>query len=321
MAIPSRSPATAAPGSRGRAIEGYGSLFGAFLCLAVGYAFAHAADGRLTVWQLLACRALLYLVALAPWAARHPREARGVNRLGLVLRGVFGTAMIGSLVHAIGLLPLSTAAVLGKTTPLWSLLVVWTLFAVPPILAELAFVPMALVGVALILHPEGAVALTVGSSVGVSLALAAGFFNALEYVTLHRLRRTDSASAINLWYAGVMLAVALPMASSEPLPRAPETWAIGLLFGLSTFLGQMLLALSLGRVTPVAAATGALSVPVFSAVIGWAVFAERVSALEFLGGLLVIAPAGAVIWLENRRGDRAGSSPFRWQAGARPGAG
>ena len=320
MATPGRSPA-AAPGGLGRAIEGYGSLFGAFFCIAVGYAFAHAAEGRLTVWQLLAGRALLYLAALAPWAVLHPREARGVNRLGLVLRGVFGTAMIGSLVHAIGLLPLSTATVLGKTTPLWSLLVVWALFAVPPILAELAFVPLALLGVALILHPEGTVPLTVGSSVGIGLALAAGFFNALEYVTLHRLRRTDGASAINFWYAGVMLAVALPMALGDPLPRAPEAWAIGLLFGLSTFLGQMLLALSLGRVTPVAAATGALSVPVLSAAIGWAVFAERVSALEFLGGLLVVAPAGAVIWLENRRGDRAGSSPFRWQAGAGPGAG
>jgi drug/metabolite transporter (DMT)-like permease len=320
MASPSRPPATA-PGSPGRAIEGYGSLFGAFTCLAVGYAFAHAADGRLTVWQLLACRALLYLAVLAPWVARHPREARGADRLGLMLRGVFGTAMLGCLVHAIGLLPLSTATVLGKTTPLWSILVVLALFAVPPILAELAFVPLALAGVALILHPEGTVPLTVGSSVGIGLALAAGFFNALEYVTLHRLRRTDSASAISLWYAGVMLAVALPMALGEPLPRAPEAWAIGLLFGLSTFLGQMLLALSLGRVTPIAAATGALSVPVFSAVIGWAVFAEQVSALEFLGGLLVITAAGAVIWLENRRGDRTGSAAFRWQAGAKLGAG
>ena len=73
--------------------------------------------------------------------------------------------------------------------PLWSILVVWALFAVPPILAELAFVPLALAGVALILHPEGTVPLTMGSSVGIGLALAAGFFNAFEYVTLHRLRR------------------------------------------------------------------------------------------------------------------------------------
>jgi drug/metabolite transporter (DMT)-like permease len=197
MAVMPPSP-TKVPGDRERGLEGYGALFAAFLCLAVGYAVAHAADGRLSVWQLLACRAMVYLVALAPWAVRHPEAARGVDRLGLALRGVFGTAMIGSLVYAIGLLPLSTATVLGKTTPMWSIVVVWALFAVPPILAEVAIVPLAIAGVALILHPEGAVQLTGGNSVGIGFALAAGLFNSLEYVTLHRLRRTDGASTINL---------------------------------------------------------------------------------------------------------------------------
>src|SRR5688500_15433601 len=133
--------------------------------------------------------------------------------------------MIGSLVHAIGLLPLSTATALSKTTPLWSILVVWVLFAVPPIRAELAFVPLAMAGRVLIRSTEWSVPLTMGSSVGIGFALAAGFFNGLEYVTLHRLRRTDSASAISLWYAGVMPAVALPLALGEPLPRATEIWA------------------------------------------------------------------------------------------------
>ena len=71
MPVTSHSP-TRMPGGRERAIEGFGLLFAAFFCIAVGYAVAHAAHGSLTIWQLLACRAVVYLVALAPWAVRHP---------------------------------------------------------------------------------------------------------------------------------------------------------------------------------------------------------------------------------------------------------
>lgn len=294
-------------------LHGFGLLVVGMFFLALGLSFAHAAAGKLTVWQLLVCRAVIYLLVLIPWGVRHPRDAWGVNRADLLLRGIFGTALVGLTVYTLSLMPLPTATVLGKTAPLWSILMLWLLFAVRPVLTEVAAVPLTLAGIVLILHPEGQQSLGGIGLLAVCVALSAGLFNALEYLTLHRLRQTDDAPTINLWYGGVVLLVALPLTLAQPGPASPSFWLLGILFGASSLLGQMLLAQSMKRVSSIAASTGALLVPVFATLLGLFYFGQHLSWLELVGIVLVLGAGGMVIRVDNLHKRGGGLVTFRWQ--------
>ena len=109
----------------------------------------------MSVGHLVLLRGVVFALALAPWGLRHADAARGSNRGLLVLRGALGTTMVFCLLSAITVLPLSVATLLGKTTPLWELLMLWLLLALRPHLGELLLVPVAILGLVMILHPEG----------------------------------------------------------------------------------------------------------------------------------------------------------------------
>ncbi|HOO78576.1 MAG TPA: DMT family transporter [bacterium] len=276
-------------------------LIVANFCFACGYSLAHAAAGKISPWHLLFCRCLVYLLVLVPWACFHPRQARGRNRGALILRGVFGTAMLGCVVSALALIPLSTATVLAKTTPFWAVFVLWIAFSVRPTAVEFVAVPVALVGIFLVVHPEGSQSLANLAPLGLFLALGAGLLNSIEFIILRRLRRTDVPHTINLWYSGVMLAAMLPLAVFLPWPAHPRFWLLAVAFGASTLIGQTLLATALHLVKPSEAAICTPLIPTFATVIGWVVFGQTLSFLEILGLVLVIGAGTAAIAAGSRR--------------------
>jgi drug/metabolite transporter (DMT)-like permease len=222
--------------------------------------------------------------------------------------------MLLCLLSAVIALPLSIATLLAKTTPLWELLVIFALFALRPLLGEVLLVPIALLGLGLILHPEGGIdifALGVG---GVALGLAAGLLNSLELVALSRLRRRDPAPTINLWFAGCGIALMLPLALAHPWPAAPVIWLYALAFSVCSLGGQMLLAHAMHAVSPTIASIGTLLVPVFATVIAWIVLGQRLSGVELVGIAIVLVAGALVIRLEGRHGTALAAAPWRWAA-------
>jgi drug/metabolite transporter (DMT)-like permease len=191
-------PVASAPG----VARGYACIIVANLVFAIGFSFVAAIGGAMTVWQLVLVRGVVFGLVLMPWAVRHGKLASGSSRGLLLLRGGLGTVMVLCLLSAIAVLPLSVATLLGKTTPLWELLMLWLLLALRPHLSDVLLVPVAILGLVLILHPEGHLNLLGLGSVALLLALGAGMLNSLEFITLRRLRGTDQPHTINLWYTG-----------------------------------------------------------------------------------------------------------------------
>ena len=145
------STASAAPG----VARGYAWIVLSNLVFAVGFSFVAAIDGALSVWQLVLARGVVFGLALLPWAVRHRDIARGSDCKLLLLRGSLGTAMILCLLWAVTALPLSVATLLGKTTPLWELLMLWLLLALLLHLSELLLVPVAILGLVMHSPPRG----------------------------------------------------------------------------------------------------------------------------------------------------------------------
>jgi drug/metabolite transporter (DMT)-like permease len=293
--------------------RGYAFVAISNLLFAIGFSFVSATHGAVSVWQAVFLRGVVFALVLLPWAVRYPRVAAGVDRKLLVLRGVLGTLMIVCLLSAVIALPLSIATLLAKTTPLWALLVIWVLFALRPVLGELLLVPVAVFGLALVLHPEGHLSLLALSHLGLLLALAAGLLNSLEFVTLNRVRRSDPAHTINLWFAAATIVITAPFAFAQPWPDDPGVWWLIVAFCLCSFSGQTLLAHGMGSVSPTIASIGTLLVPVFATAIAWLAFGDRLSALE-LAGIAVVLGAGAlVIRMEGRQRAALAAATLRWR--------
>ena len=301
--------ASAAPG----AARGYAGIVLANLIFAIGFSFVAAIEGALSVWQLVLLRGAVFTLVLLPWALRHPDTARGSNRGLLLLRGGLGVAMVVCLLSAIAALPLSVATLLGKTTPLWELLVLWLLLALRPQLSDLLLVPVAIVGLALILHPEGHLDLLALGYGALALALAAGLLNSLEFVILRRLRGSDQPHTINLWYAAVMIVVTLPFALLQSWPDDPKIWLFAGAFCLCSLAGQSLLAGGMHHVSPTLAAVAALLVPVFATIIDWAVFGQLLSGVELAGIALILFPAALIARAEGRHSAALATATLRWQ--------
>jgi drug/metabolite transporter (DMT)-like permease len=287
------------------------------LLFAVGYSFVSATGSALSVWQLVLVRGIVFAVVLLPWAVRHPEIARGTNRRLLLLRGAVGTGMMLCLLAAVIMLPLSIATLTGKTTPLWELLILWLLFALRPLAAELMLVPIAVLGLVLILHPEGHMSIAALSYLGLGLGLGAGLLNSLELMTLNRARRSEHANAINPWYAGVAIVVTLPLAMAQPWPADLTIWAFAVAFCLCSLAGQSLLADGMRTVSPTIGSVGTLLVPVFATLIGWGVFGQVLSGLEVIGIAMVLVVGGLVTRMESGQRAALSAAPFRWQRAPR----
>ena len=304
----------AAAGASGVA-RGYAWIVLSNLVFAVGFSFVAAIDGAMSVWQLVLARGAVFALVLLPWAVRHADLARGSNRGLLLLRGGLGTAMTLCLLSAITVLPLSVATLLGKTTPLWELLMLWLLLALRPHLGDLLLVPVAILGLVLILHPEGHLSLLALGYAALVLALGAGMLNSLEFITLRRLRGSDQPHTINLWYAAVMIVVTVPFALLQPWPDDPRIWLFAGMFCLCSLAGQSLLAEGMHHASPTFASVAALLVPVFATVIDWAVFGQLLSGVELAGIALVLLPAALIARAESRHSAALAAATFRWQRG------
>lgn len=293
--------------------RGYAYVAISNLLFAIGFSFVSATHGAVSVWQVVFLRGVVFALVLLPWAIRRPQVAKGVDRKLLVLRGVVGTLMVVCLLSAVIALPLSIATLLAKTTPLWELLVIWALFALRPVRGELLLVPVALFGLALIVHPEGHLAVGALSHLGMLLALAAGLLNSLEFVTLNRVRRSDPAPTINLWYAAASILITMPFAFAQPWPDDPGVWGLVVAFCLCSFGGQTLLAHGMGSVPPTIASIGTLLVPIFATLIALVAFGERLSGVELVGIATVLAAGALVIRMEGRQRAALAAATLRWR--------
>jgi drug/metabolite transporter (DMT)-like permease len=302
----------AASGASGVA-RGYACIVLSNLVFAAGFGLVAAIEGAMSVWLLVLLRGLVFGLVLLPWAVRHADLAKGRERGLLLLRGGLGTAMILCMLSAIAVLPLSVATLLGKTTPLWELLMLWLLLSLRPHLGDLLLVPVAIFGLVLILHPEGHLSLLTLGYAALVLALAAGMLNSLEFITLRRLRGSEQPHTINLWFAAVMIVVALPFALLQPWPDDPRIWLLAGLFCLFSLAGQSLLAEGMHHASPTFASVATLLVPVFATVIDWAVFGQRLSGIEMAGIALVLLPAALIARAEGRHSAALAAATFRWQ--------
>lgn len=240
------------------------------------------------------------VLALLPWLYNVRLRGLRTRRLGgHFLRAAFGTSAMYCFFYAIRELNLAEAVLLNYSAPLFIPFIAWFWIKEPPPLAVLPAVTLGLLGIGLIVKPAGTTLVSFPALVGA----ASGVLAASAMVGIRRIADTEPVPRI-VFYFSVMgsLISAVPLLWAWQTPSF-RTLAAMVGAGLSATAGQ--LCLTTAYASAPAARVGAFTYTsvVFAALIGWAVWGERLDIRAVLGALIVIATCVVASWQQRRPRD------------------
>jgi drug/metabolite transporter (DMT)-like permease len=283
----------------------------ASLSFAVMQAFVKDATRDLPFLFALWARGAAGLVPLTLWFVASGRRLRPVRPRMVMTRSLLGYTAMCLFFVAIQRLPMPTATVLNYSSPVFVVLLSARLLGERRAGRMLAFVVVALAGVALLADANAS-----GDPLAVGIGVLSAFFAGLAYVTVRELSATEPSDVI-VWHftawTTVLSAVALGVAAiagwggvdraaldavlSSPA-RVAGLAAVGI-FGTG---GQLAMTAAYARYRASAVAPFSCLNPVLSYGIGLAFFEDPLSVRALAGGVLVLGASVGVLVMENRAG-------------------
>ncbi len=255
----------------------------AFSAMGVCIKFAAATTPNAVV---VFVRCAVGLGILLPWLLRKRGPGIRTQRLGGHLwRAGFGILAMYAFFYAIARLPLAEAILLTYSTPLWIPFIAWFWIGEKPAAVVYPAALLGLLGIALIVKPG---LQPIDQTAGL-VGAAAGLLAACAMVSIRRMTDTEPPARIVFYFALLGTAIA-----SLPLPwswSAPTPTALAQLVGaglLATF-GQIHLTRAYGCAPAALIGPFTYVAVLFSGVLGWLFWNERIDAWSGLGALLVIA--------------------------------
>ncbi|WP_114227535.1 MULTISPECIES: DMT family transporter [Sphingomonas] len=239
------------------------------------------------VWRLLLAVPFLWLIAVA--TKQRPHWPGAALAGAIALAAFFFAADLAAWHAGIGLTKLGNATLFGNVASFafagWGL---WIARSWPTRLQAAALV-LALVGTVLLMVKSAE--LSAGNLHGDLLSLLAGLLYTGYLIGVERIRGTLQPLPLLILASLFGAAYLLPLAlmTGERLVPADWTWVLLLALG-SQVIGQGLLVYALGEVPPLVVGLTLLTQPAVSALIGWIVYRERLTLLDFVGaGAIAVA--------------------------------
>ncbi len=238
-------------------------------------------------------RSAVSLLALLPWILRRGVSSLYSQRIGGHLwRAAFGVSAMYAFFYAIGRMPLAEAMLLTYSTPLFIPFIAWFWIGEKPPFVVYPAALTGLLGITLIVKP-GAVDIDwVAGFVGA----CSGVLAACAMVSIRRISDTEPAPRIVFYFVAMATVIsAIPMLWAW---QAPDTTTLLQLIGagLTATIGQLCLTRAYASAPAARVGPFTYAAVIFSALIAWLLWDERMDQWSALGSLLVIATCVMVGW-------------------------
>ena len=277
----------------------------AFLCLLAGgcaIAFApilvrlsDTGPVASAFWRTALAAPLLWI-----WLARSPEpSAPPISRRALVAAGLFFAADLGVWHWSIVYTSVANSTLLANLAPIFVTLAGWFFWKRSVTRVFLGGMVLAIAGMFLLVGPNFAIGGTrlAGDALG---ALTAVFY--AGYMLAIKSARDARASTVRLmaWSTTITAIALLPVAYLSPQPMMPSSlagwWVLLGLAVVSQILGQGLIAYAFAHLPASLSSVSLLIQPVMATLFAWVLFGEAVGAVQFVGGVVVLAG----IWIARR---------------------
>jgi drug/metabolite transporter (DMT)-like permease len=251
-------------------------------------------------------RSAVSLLALLPWIARKGISSLYSERVGGHLwRAAFGVSAMYCFFYAIGHMHLAEAMLLTYSTPLFIPFIAWYWIGEKPPRVVYPAAIIGLIGIALIVKPGAEDINWLAGFVGA----CSGVLAACAMVSIRRISDTEPAPRIVFYFVAMATAISsLPLLWAWQTPdHATLLQLIGA--GLTATIGQLCLTRAYALAPAARVGPFTYSAVIFSAMIAWLLWDERMDAWSVLGSLLVVATCVMVGWRQGGASIKAVANP------------
>jgi drug/metabolite transporter (DMT)-like permease len=246
-------------------------------------------------WRVFLALPALWIWALASDGPGHWRSVRAHPGM-LALIGFCFAGDLAVWHWSILLTSVANATLLSNLAPIFVTLGAWWLFRDTPKKLFLGGLAAALAGTALLIgggSGQSAAAHSGHALLGDFLGVVTAMFYAGYQMAVTRLRAKVATATLMAWSCLVMSALLLPVAllmGEQVLPHTATGWITVIALALvAQAAGQSLIAYAMAHLPGTFSSVGLLWQPVAAALFAWVLIGETVGALQFAGGLLVLA--------------------------------
>lgn len=238
-------------------------------------------------------RSAVSLLALLPWILRQGVSSLYSQRIGGHLwRAAFGVSAMYAFFYAIGHMHLAEAMLLTYSTPLFIPFIAWFWIGEKPPLVVYPAALIGLAGITLIVKPGAADINWIAGAVGA----CSGVLAACAMVSIRRISDTEPAPRIVFYFVAMATLIsAIPMLWAWQTPDASTSLQL-IGAGLTATVGQLCLTRAYALAPAARVGPFTYSAVIFSAVIAWILWDERIDGWSALGSLLVVATCVMVGW-------------------------
>jgi drug/metabolite transporter (DMT)-like permease len=238
----------------------------------------------------------LVIAGVFAWRAGRPLLGRRENQGLLLLRSLLGVAGVVCYFYAIDHLILADATMLTRLSPFFVAIFALFFLGERPPKAVIFAMMVAFAGGLLVIKPRFDLSI-LPALIGLTSAVFAGG----AYTVVRSLRSRETPETIVFYFSLVTVVVLTPFtALNFHLPNGRET-ALLIGIGVGAAIGQFGLTLAYRYAPAAGVSIYSHTTIVFSALLGWAFWAEFPDLLSFVGGVLIIA-GGALAFAAERQG-------------------
>ncbi|MDC0036676.1 DMT family transporter [bacterium] len=261
-------------------------LMAANMCYVCSFSLAKYFSIQVPVALIMLARFLAGPIYLTPyfWATKKKLH---VKHYGLfALRIGCGVSAMTSLFYAFKYADIGTTMLIFESSAIWTLLLGYFLFKNRPHAYSLMAIPLAVVGMVLVVKPHA----VGGIGLGHGFALLGSLFNAGVYISLKQLRHHYDTSTI-VWVTYCISALILAGPAAWTLPELTTSLVGGLMLMCSVgFLGQLCMTMGFKFATAGISSLLMLSIIPLTTLSGMIVFNESHDIGVWMGmGAMVIA--------------------------------
>lgn len=280
---------------------GSATLFGLNIGFARLASFAGVSGASLVVYRVAL---MLAVIGAAAFLLRHSLAVPRDERRAVGLLGVATTFVGLCYLSSVTFIPVAVAVVVFYTFPVLIVLLSPVVEGTSLTPALLGIVALALLGVLLVVGP----AFENLDWRGIALAMGASVATATQFFAAARAKRTGLI-AKTFWVHLLVLPVAALIGAAVGALAPPAALALAPLAVAATVggyvVGFVLQLMALSRITAVVAGVAYCAEPVIAALSSTVILDEPLSAIQLLGGGLVLCAILLNVVIESRRRTRA----------------
>lgn len=244
------------------------------------------------VWMIIFMRSLVIAIIVALYAKTYSINLKPNDNKTMFLRCLVGLIAMILYFTALSRIPIGQAVTLQYTAPLFVALLSGTIIREKVSKSVLLLLITSFIGIILVISPS-----TGNLEPDALLALGSGFFAALAYIYVRKLRHTDSPSSVVFWFATFSILGSIIQALPDLSSLRLETIAALIGIGIGAGGGQVGITMAYHKANAAWVSAFSYLTVIIATSYGYLIFDENLTITNLFGGILIIASGILLVFI------------------------